>query len=411
MKYFIILCVVLPIQLYSQHFSDLSFWNEDSTSKKNKIFLNSSGVISSSSFKSGLYNKFIFGGFIDSELKKRSIDELSSTNIFGANAEATIGFIHNLNERYGKGISCVAEYKQSFFNEAQYTKDLPIMLLNGNTEYLGKSVALNGNKFQSMRFSSLTLGLIKTIHEKGNTHRAGAKFGYVMGHSHLSAEIESGNLKFAIDGSAVDLTCSYFLSMSDTSSNSIYKGSGFTSSYFYHYNSKQGYSIGISIVDLGLIKWNNGSMHELKKTNIHFEGFEIGDVINIKEDEINHTKDSLINYIIYPSKSDSYVTKIPCKLKIMGSYTFSNKIRVEGSLEKLLNSYQRMGMVVKPIFSSIIPTLDLAPFFIINGYSGYDFGLELNVKTIKNMNLKASIYSLPINSRTLGGSLFISYRL
>ncbi len=410
MKRLLIILAILPLHCFSQQVSDLFLWNTDSTSKKNIVFLRGDGMISSNSFRSDLYNKLIFGGNISADIKDKNIEKLTTSNIAGGNAEASLGFIGDVSKYLGKGISAMIVYKQTLFNEIQFTKEIPSMALYGNTQFMGQTIGLKNNKFQSFSYSSISIGLSRTKNRRGNTYQVGASVGYNMGLSHRSAEVTSGQLKFASDGSAIDLSSTYFLSMTDTSKTNWLNGNGLTSSFFYQYIHRSNYVIGVSIEDLGFIKWNNRSMSEQKKVNHHFEGFEIADILKVNGDEIGLETDSILNSIIYPSKTESYYTKTPFKISVMGSYPLSKNLRLDGVIWKVANSYQRIGIMIKPMFTNIIPTVDFAPYFISNGYSGYDIGFEVVAKTLKNMLIKANIFSIPVKSRTLGGGILIGYR-
>ena len=151
-----------------------------------------------------------------------------------------------------------------------------------------------------------------------------------MGFSNTTLEMNSGQIQFTDDGSAIDLNAIYQLSLSDTSGSRIINGSGWVSSFFYQYVKPNMFTISCSIEDFGQIKWLNTSLSEQKNVRIHFEGFQISDIIHVDNDAITHTKDSLINSIYYPSKVQSYYTQTPCRIGIDGSVHLSKTSRFIG---------------------------------------------------------------------------------
>jgi len=410
MKKLIYFILFIPALSFGQHLSELSLWNQDSSSKSNLVFINGTGILASNGMRSNLFNKFLVGGNISAILKNEALFDLESSNRLGATITADIGFISDLSGRFGRGLSSIISYKQVAFNDAKLTAEIPDLILNGNTKFLGRSVSLGNNSFQSLQYSSLSFGLIKTSKKRDETYRLGAMLGYVMGISHRSVSISSGNLEFAADGSAIDLTATYRLAMSDTSNSRWLNGNGMSASFFYQFIKGDKYAFSLSFSDLGFIRWNNKAMSEQKQPNIHFEGFQVNDLIHFNDDNISQTADSILNSLNYPTKSGSYTSRIPCKIALEGRIKLSNYITLAGSLWQTVYSVQKPGIIIKPIITNLIPTVDIAPYFISNGYSPYDFGFEVTAKTIKNMLIKASIYSIPLNSHTLGGEILVGYR-
>jgi hypothetical protein len=410
MKRIAYLLLLLPTLTFGQHLSELSLWNQDSSSKNNIVFLNGTGLISSNGMRSNLYNKFIVGGYISQELKNSTLFDLETSNRLGANVTANIGFISDLSGRFGHGLSSIISYKQVVFNDAKLTAEIPDLILNGNTKFLGRTVSLGNNSYQSLRYSSLSFGLMKTAKKADETYRIGAMLGYIMGISHQSVDISSGKLEFAADGSAIDLSATYRLAMSDTSNSRWLNGNGMSASFFYQFIKGDKYAFSLSIDNLRFIKWNEDAMSEQKRSEIHFEGFQINDIIHFSDDGITQTADSIKNSLYYPTKNGSYTSRVPCKIALEGKIRLSKYVTLAGSVWQTVYSVQKPGIIIKPVITNLIPTIDFAPYFISNGYSPYDLGFEVTAKTIKNMLIKASIYSIPVNSHTLGGEILVGYR-
>ncbi len=410
MKQLLFIFLLFPIIGFGQHYSELSLWSKDSASKKNIVFVTGNGLISSNGIRRNLYNKFIFGGNITQELKNSTLFDLEASNRIGANITANIGFINDLSDHFGHGISSIIAYKQVVFTDMRLSSDIPDLILNGNTKFLGRSISLGNNSFQSLQYSSLSLGLIKTSKKADETFRIGATLGYVMGLSHQSLDITSGELKFAADGSVIDFSGTYRLAMSDTAKSRWLNGNGMSASFFYQFIKGDKYAFSLSIDDVGFIKWNDNAMSEQKQSEVHFEGFQINDIIHFSDDDITQTADSIVNSLYYPTKSGSYTSRTPCRIALEGKIRISKYVTLAGSVWQTVYSVQKPGIIIKPIITNLIPTVDIAPYFISNGYSPYDFGFEITAKTIKNMLIKASIYSIPLNSHTLGGEILVGYR-
>lgn len=410
MKKILSLILFLPWLGFSQHFNDIATILADSSAKSHLILANASGYISSNSLKSDLYNKFIRGGNISASLKEKTTSDLKTTVIGGANADGSISFINDLSDRFGKGYSLLFSYNQHLFNDFKTDKAIPDMILNGNSKYLGQTVPLQNTSLHLMNYSSVSAGIFKTLTRETEIHNFGFSMGLALGISNTTLDISSGQLAFANDGSAIDFDALYQLSYSDTSGSRMINGYGWVGSFYYQYIKPEKFAFSFSVEDIGQIKWGESSISEQKNVQVHFEGFQINDIIHIDSTAITHTKDSLINSIYYPSKTQSYYTLTPCRIGIDGSVHLSKHLVLSASVWNYVNTSQQIGVLLKPVITNLISTLDIAPYVIRNGYSPFDIGLEVTVKTIKNTRIKANIFSFPVNSHTLGGEVLVGYR-
>lgn len=410
MKKIIFILLFSPFFAMAQHFDQVALLLADSSSKSNIILADVSGFISSNSLRKDIYSKFIWGGNISQSLKETSSSRLESSNIGGVNAEGSILFVSDLTGIFRKGYHFMISYNQHLFSDAKVCKAIPDMILNGNNQYLGKPISLNNTSFNMLNYATLSMGILKTIDLKSEIHNFGFSLGYAAGFSNIALNMTSGQIKFAEDGSNIDLNAIYQLSISDTSGRNTLNGNGWVSSFYYQYIKPNAYSISCSIEDLGQIKWGNTALSEQKNIKLHFEGFQISDLINVSGDEITHTKDSLVNSIYYPSKILSYSTPTPCRIGLNGRIYLSSTILLTASVWKYANTNQQAGMMLKPILINLIPTLDFAPYVIRNGYSPIDIGLEVSVKTIKNTLIKVNLFSVPVNTHTLGGGIMVGYK-
>jgi hypothetical protein len=410
MKKILFILLFSPLIGISQHFNDIATILADSSSKSHLVLANASGYISSNSLRSDLYNKFIRGGNISTSLKEKTTNDLNPSVIGGANAEGNFSFINDLSDRFGKGYSLLFSYNQHLFNDIRTDKAIPDMILNGNSKYLGQEVSLKNTSLNLLNYASISAGIFKTLNRGTEIHNFGFSMGLAMGISNTTLDISSGQLAFAGDGSAIDLDALYQLSYSDTSGSRMINGYGWVGSFYYQYVKPEKFALSFSVEDIGQIKWGNTSISEQKKVQVHFEGFQISDIIHIDSNAITHAKDSLVNSIYYPSKVQSYYTQTPCRIGIDGSVHLSKYLVLSASAWSYVNTSQQIGILLKPVITNLIPTLDIAPYVIRNGYSPFDIGLEVTVKTIKNTRIKANIFSFPVNSHTLGGELLVGFR-
>ena len=409
-KLTIFILIIVPFFALSQNFKDILKFSSDSSSKDKMVIINGDGFISSNSMETDIIRKFIWGGTISNELKKSTISNLTNSNIIGAQANGGVSFISSLSGRFSKGLSLILSYQQHTFNELKLNKEIPDIILNGNTNYLGKSISLKNTEINSLNYSTLSIGLLKTAENRNRKYTFGMTLGYAIGLSNTRLKISSGQMQFAPDGSSIKLNSIYQIAYTDTAKSRILNGNGGVASLFYEYAIKNKYSISCSIENFGFIRWNPNSFSTQKNVVKEFEGFGIDDIAHIDNNMIEHSKDSIINSLYYPDSTSSYTTKLPCTISINGSYQFSKHFSITASIWKQINTVQNFGYILKPIYSIPFMPTEIAPYVCSNGYSNMDLGLELIFKNIKNIIIKTDIYSLQITKKTIGGAFAIAYK-
>jgi hypothetical protein len=110
------------------------------------IYSNSRGQLQSNSLRNDFVNKFVFGGFIDEEIKNNSRERLTNKNIVNAEIYTSVGYIDLKNPISKKlGLFPMFEISAQAFGGATFTKDFYDLAMYGNepnrTYDLGPSYA------------------------------------------------------------------------------------------------------------------------------------------------------------------------------------------------------------------------------------------------------------------------------
>lgn len=394
----------------SQSLSESIILSSNSTSEGNMILLSGKGTITSNTTRTIFLDKFIRGGKISKELKSSTLEALKESNIIGISASGGFTMINNLTNKTNSNTFIILSYQQKSFNEGRFNKELADILLNGNSGYLGKTIELKNTSLNLLNYSTISIGFIKKTENKTKSHTFAASLGYNIGLSNTKLQINSGQLSFAEDGSAITLQSSYSNAMSDTSNSRILNGNGACVSLLYQYTLKNRYSIRCAIEDYGVIYWNKDAMINNKNTDQTFEGIDIEDIANIENLQSEQTKDSIFNTLYYPKNKSSYATRTPFTLSMAAQLHLSKQFSISGSVWQQMETVQNLGYQIKPIYAPSFLKAEIAPFLYGDGYNNFNYGLEFVLKSIKNLTIKTDIYSLQITHHTIGGAIALGYK-
>lgn len=135
---------------------------KDTTSYSGSSIIVSGNLdFNSTSVRNEISSKFIFGGFIDSEMKDNSLSKHKSVNRYGVDANGTIDYI-NYNIRPFKNIASglVLRAGTNYIAGVQYPKHTFELAMYGNSNYVGETMDLSGTDLSYMAFQKFGVGLI-----------------------------------------------------------------------------------------------------------------------------------------------------------------------------------------------------------------------------------------------------------
>lgn len=157
-RFYPILLLCFAFNVFGQHAMPIQM---DTTIYKFEII--GTGIIDygSTSIKNEFTKKLIYGGFIDTDIKKRSLNSHKTQNRIGLEASGEIEFrdykTRILNQdRFGYYI------RGGYYNyvSAAYSKDVYNLLFNGNSSYLGDTAKFPGSQANTFSFQKIGIGFI-----------------------------------------------------------------------------------------------------------------------------------------------------------------------------------------------------------------------------------------------------------
>ncbi len=233
---------------------------------------------------------------------------------------------------------------------------------------LGTRAGFDGLGASALAFTEYGLGYSREWNDKLNV---GARVKLISGIANLKGNnnsfgitTDATNYNLVFDGSA-DINSSNSLIFTDSAyvanndpsrlvsmiGNFSNFGLGFDFGGTYKYSDK--ITLSASVVDLGFINWKEGiANYKIDKFSYAFSGVDLNELLSDSSDIANEIGDSLSNIFKVGKSSSSYMTGLPTKIYLGGSYKWNNYLSSGVTLyQEFYNSTYRPGLVLSSTFS------------------------------------------------------------
>ena len=154
--------LVLGAKSFAQHM--LPVVEDSSTYGKATLTWTSNGDYSSNSIGKNIVQSFFYGGFIDQDMKNKSIVRLQDINQFGLDMNTELEFRSKKNITKNQtspfancGYLIHGGYHQ--FSSMLFSRDAFRYAFEGNSLFLGDTADFSGTRFQSIGYSKIGFGL------------------------------------------------------------------------------------------------------------------------------------------------------------------------------------------------------------------------------------------------------------
>ncbi len=266
---FTVLYVLIPIFVCGQ--------GQDLQTKLN-LTIESSIDAGSEHLSAKFINKYVTGGYINTETKNAFFDKLEGLNSAGAilNTEVSLkkfkeadGFLRTYSS---VGIEDYSQY------DAYFTKDLFGLYFYGNERYKNTNADLSSMDVSQIRFQTIKFGHFRKIGKIG----IGLHLGYVMGQSHISIKTNNSKLFTEIDGKYLALSLNANGITSDLDNNKLFstQGSGFALDFQALYEYRSLSYLKVAINRLGSLHWNDKYKEQYIDTIYNYSGIEIKSILD-----------------------------------------------------------------------------------------------------------------------------------
>jgi len=159
---FFLLFSIWSLSLYSQHMLPVML---DSTHQNKSILtFTANGDYASNAIGKNIVQSFFYGGYIDQEMKNKSIERLQNINQFGMDLNSDLSFRSksNLTQKessvfYNHGFMVQAGFHS--FSSLIFSRDAFRYVFEGNSLFLGDTADFSGTRFQSISYSKIGFGI------------------------------------------------------------------------------------------------------------------------------------------------------------------------------------------------------------------------------------------------------------
>ena len=310
----IFLLIFVGFNSHAQFERPYKWDNYDST--QSQISLYGNYAVNATSATNELVNKLFLGGYIDRDIKKRTLDRLKNENRLGVVMDYGIYYAFQKDSMRTRFFLNAGE--KTFMN-TNFSKDLYQLTFYGNKIYEGKRAYMNNFNANYLNFQRLQLGIMKTIGEGAALYGLGISA--LKGINHWNIDAKVAELYTAQYGDYLSFNTAFEANRADTANTSgnPTRGLGASIDLFAEipFTGKKYSGIIIAEVnDLGSIYWNKNAMHYEQDSSFYFDGISINNIFDFKDSSFsNISTDSIVNSIAQPSRKNYYTT-IPASFKI-----------------------------------------------------------------------------------------------
>lgn len=274
--------------------------------------------------------------------------------------------------------------------QTKFRSDLSIsneffnFLFQGNTSHVGQTI----NNFATIEgpvtaYSEFAVGYRQRIYDKLS---GGFKVGYVLGLVNAIADVEESSFYTRDPGDSISVRLKGTLKSSidpentNISDKDVINNRGFSFSGGLQYELTPKATLGLSVLDLGYIKWHDKSrVYKLDKT-VDYIGVPVLVESSFRDSILDRIKDFVVD-----SSFGSYKTTLPASLELTGNYRwtkwFNNTLILSKPLYQpdldivLLHDFV-LARAINFIFTTGYNTSDKAPSigaqFLVRS-KGFDF--------------------------------------
>jgi hypothetical protein len=298
----------------------------------------------------------------------------TSESFYDAMGDRTYVSLESTNQLLAFGFKVKKNYftldiSNRFIAEVGFGKDFFKFLTQGNgASLLGQRASFDGIGASALSLIEYGIGYSREWNEKLNV---GARVKLISGIANLSGtntsfgiSTDASNYNLVIDGAAsirssntLIYTDSAYMANNDPSriASMAYNFSNFGLGFDFGgtYKLKEKITVSASVVDLGFINWKSGiSNYKVNSFSYAFSGVDLNQLLSDSSDVGQEISDSLGSIFNLGNNSNPYMTGLPTKIYLGGSYTWNNYLSSGVTFyQQFFNSSYRPGLVISSTFS------------------------------------------------------------
>jgi len=371
MKYiYYILPLLLSLNSIAQQLGNNSQYSIERDSSTVFLNVSATGYYGSSIFNNQMLDKFIYGGFVDDDLKNNALKKAKRLNYLGGELSAKIYYSNTQNllfKDWGYYVGLSYNYNVG----TQFTKDAYQLVFYGNKSLENKEAKLSPSAFYLRDVNQFSFGL-----NKNNQFKIGLTISSFNNNS--GAEITEGTFFTDTNGSSlsVDVQGEYFAVDTNSSvrfltNNALGVGVDFETSFSLKEN-KEGQKIVLGVKNVGVLVQKNTYQISVN-TTYKYNGIEINSLKNIGEGLL--TANSLQDSLGIETKIENRTSLLPFEIYFFQLPSYKKRIElIYGFRFKYESAYKAFlyaGGNVK-----LNEKYSAATFISHGGYANFQWGLS-----------------------------------
>ncbi len=291
---------------------------------RHEIYVSSFGDYQSTSLGKDITRSFLYGGFIDQEMKESSSSRHDEINRFGIDLNGDIEYRNHQVRLFGDSLSgMVIKAGMYHFTSAMYSKDLFDLSFFGNQMFVGDTADLSGSEFSSMTFQKIGFGWLD---KKGKSSVCLNMIGL---NNFINGSLEDTYLyqSQAIDSMSLEL----FGSSKRASGTSYFKGFGAALDLDYRFKMKKGETefihFQLLVRNLGFAYVPNAERFNANGI-VSYSSYDLNELIN--GETIFTTADETLNDLADTVSEQSAFVLLPAMFQFTKNIDVSSSKRVQG---------------------------------------------------------------------------------
>ncbi len=381
----IVLVISLSTNLRAQ---DSTTTTEITKLKTHKLTLDLQVDASSNSITNSFAKPFLFGGFIDSEMKSQVINALKGKNLVGFFYDWGVEFRAN-SKKYPRNNFFVS---YEMFNLQQITFDSSLfkLVFQGNSQFAGSSIELQNTGYLHESFQSIKFGFGRK--SSGGKNSFDISLGIILANKIDDINFENSSFYTSSIGDSLILRGNATRLVSGQNNCLGVNGVGASVSARYSLKIDDKKEVDFSISNLGLVRWSSKTSYFYQPSDFVYSGFEVENIFEMSDSILKvDFNDSLQSYLNSNSTTKTVVRRSTAIVKLKYTHSFiKDKLYVFlGFDDFIFTDYKLKTILGLKYF--INKSVDIQPFLSVGGYSNMSFGVAFGLKLKSQLEIKGNI--------------------
>jgi hypothetical protein len=377
--FFIIFISGLLNSIHAQY--NCEFMNYENCGKS--VSISADLDIGSNGIQSAMINKFIFGGYIDKEMKDKALNNMRGYNQMGINLNYDLSVFFGKKPKY----SFLIGFKNQEIFNATYTKDFYELLFYGNKPFLDKTANFSGTNINALRFQEAKLGVI--FHKIDSTAKMGISISFLKGEQLFYVKAnKNSSLYTNYDGTELIFQSNFNMAVSDTANKKnvwSFNGIGASADIFFEtpYKSKIGTQsvLTVNANNIGFIHWLNNSVQYSSDSTLRFDGYHINNILDLKDSTLQKINTDSVLRQVTNARREEFNTNIPTNLVIINKIYFGKKaFAINTGFRHIFHANYKPYAFIEPEYT-IKGKFTIAVHVGYGGYTRLNTGLAFHYNT------------------------------